>query len=401
MNGPYGCAYSFIRLHEFVVGRGPSPRVRLSAVTLHTLLITVLLFAALATTGFGPPVLTDGGYPPVRLYPDQIAAIQALNEAPAVTAAAALVFDVDSGQTLYALHADQPHPPASTAKIITALVVLQRAALTDTVTVSPAAAATDGSRMGLRAGETLTVHDLLYGLLLPSGNDAAVALAEHVGGSVEAFVDLMNQAAAGLGLTQTHFVNPDGLDAPGQTTSAADLARAAVAALQYPVFAQIVATKDAQVPGHVLTNTNELLGALPGADGIKTGTTDEAGQCLVASLTRQGHRLLVVLLQSQDRYADARALFKFAAEHWEWRPAALPDDGLAWETGPDGLPYRLRADPGHDIFLPTWQWPLVQPVRVIDHSVPLTGTAPVGTLLLTLPGSGTLASVPLRVWQSP
>jgi serine-type D-Ala-D-Ala carboxypeptidase (penicillin-binding protein 5/6) len=390
---------SLIRLHSNPSRE--SRQVLLGASLLRAALLVCLLFGSLATAGFGPPVISDGGYPPVRLYPDQIAALESQNRPPVITAASALLLDVDSGQVLFALNPDQPLPPASTAKIITALVVLERANLDDIVTVSPAAAATEGSRMGLQAGERLTVRDLLYGLLLPSGNDAAVALAEHVAGSTADFVALMNQTSAGLGLGQSHFVNPHGLDADDQTSSAADLAKAAMAALKYPVFAGIVATPTAQIAGHALTNTNELLGSLPGADGIKTGTTDAAGECLVASVSRRGHRLLAVLLNSRDRYGDARGLYKFAADHWEWRPVTLPDDALAWETGPDGRAYRLRADATTDLFLPTWQWQYVQPIRVIDPTVPLTGTAPIGELKITLPGGQTLATLPLHVWQSP
>ena len=345
-----------------------------------------ILIVGLACTGFGPPVMTDGRYPPLRLGPDEIARLTAVTHPPELTAKSALLVDQDSGQTLFALRPDDPLPPASTAKIMTALLVLQKGNLEDVVTVSAEAAETSGSRMGLAAGEMLTVRELLYGLLLPSGNDAAVALAEHVAGSEADFVALMNRTAASLGLEATHFTGPHGLDEGEQTSSAADLLTIARAALQYPVFAQIVATAAAEVSGMALTNTNEVLGSYPGADGIKTGTTDAGGECLVASTTRQGHRLLAIVLGSQDRYADVRAMLDFAANGWHWTATALPDNGLAWETGPDAYRYRLRTAKANDVFLPAWQWPLVQPIRRLDASVPLTSTLPVGSCSGCWPG---------------
>lgn len=364
------------------------------------LLACWILIVGLACTGFGPPVMTDGGYPPLRLGPDEIARLTAVTHPPVLTAKSALLVDQDSGQTLFALHPDDALPPASTAKIMTALIVLQQGNLDDVVTVSAAAAETTGSRMGLVAGETLTVRELLYGLLLPSGNDAAVALAEHVAGSEADFVALMNRTAAELDLKATHFTGPHGMDAAGQTSSAADLLTIARAALKYPIFAQIVATSSAEVSGMALTNTNELLGNYPGADGIKTGTTDAGGECLVASATRQGHRLLAIVLGSSDRYADVRTMLDFAAGGWHWTATALPDNGLAWETGSDGNSYRLRTEKASDIFLPAWQRALVQPIRRLDATVPLTGTLPVGELQWVLAGE-TLASEPLTVWPGP
>ncbi len=364
------------------------------------LLLSWLLLVILATTGFGPPVITDGGYPPMRLGQDEVNALIRLSEPPAVTANAALVLDLDAGRTLFALHPDDPVSPASTAKIMTALVVLQHADLDAVATVSAHAAATGGSRMGLVAGETLTVRDLLVGLLLPSGNDAAVALAEHVAGSETAFVALMNQTAAALGLTATQFANPHGLDAPDQMTSAADLAQVAKAALAYPYFAQVVAQPSAQVAGRVLTNTNQLLGSYRGADGIKTGTTEAAGECLVASVSRRGHRVLAVVLGSADRYADVTAMLDYAAAGWRWDSAGLPDDALAWEIGPGGRLYRLRAAQTFDVYLPAWQWHLAEPVRRLDASAPLTGTLPVGELQWVL-GHEIVATVPLTTWLGP
>ena len=149
------------------------------------------------------------------------------------------------------------------------------------------------------------------------------------------------------------------------------------------------------IAGRTLINTNELLGSYPDADGIKTGTTDAAGECLIASVSRDGHRLLVVVLGSQDRYADARALLDYAAAGWRWG-VALRCRMTHWpgRRAPEARLYRLRSAETFDIFLPVWQWPLVQPVRRIDASVPLTGTLPVGSLTWLL-GNEVIASVPL------
>ena len=181
----------------------------------------------LLCVGFGPPVLTDGAYPPLRLAPEHIDALIASRTVPTVTAASALVIDLQTGQRLFEKSPEAQLPPASTAKLMTALVTIDQAPLTDVVQVTETAAATEGSRMGLVAGEKLTILDLLHGLLIPSGNDAAVALAEYIAGSEEDFVGMMNAKAQELGLANTHFVNAHGLDAPGQLTTAADLARIA------------------------------------------------------------------------------------------------------------------------------------------------------------------------------
>jgi len=362
--------------------------------------VLLLLIASLTCLGFGPPVITDGRQGGLRMHPEHVRAAYNLTRRPAVTARAALVVDLDSGQTLYALRPNEPRPPASTAKLMTALITVRRAELNARVVVSAGAAAMPGSRMGLAAGEALTVRDLLYGLLLPSGNDAAVALAEHVAGNEAAFVRLMNEAAAELGLQGTRFTNAHGNDEPGETTTAADLVRVARAVLADPLLAQIVATPAAQTAGRRLTNTNELLGVYRGADGVKTGTTDLAGECLVASVTRGGHRLLSVLLGSQDRYADTRALLDFANAGWQWRDVALPNDALAWASGPDGTAYRLQAVAAPALFLPRWQWSLAQPVRTLDAAVPLTSTLPVGTLTLVFAGQP-VAETPLTARQGP
>ncbi len=373
----------------------------LTALLRKYILLCVLLGGSLACTGFGPPVLAEGRPDGLRLFPEHVAAAYRLAHPPAVSAKAALAVDVDANQVLYSLRPNEPLPPASTVKLMTALVTVQRADPDALVTVSSRAADMSGSRMGLVAAESLTVRDLLYGLLLPSGNDAAVALAEHVSGSEEAFVRVMNEMAASLRLKGTLFANSHGLDDPAQTTSAADLVILARAVFDYPLLGKIVASQTAQVGSRALTNTNQLLGSYRGADGMKTGTSDLAGECLVASVTREGHRLLVVILGSQDRYADVQLVLDYVAAGWQWRRVAPVENASAWVTTiSNARSYRLRAPERAELFLPRWQWTLVRPALALDAAAPLTGTLPVGTLTLTFAGQP-LTSVPLTVWQSP
>lgn len=182
--------------------------------------------------------------------------------------------------------------------------------------------------------------------------------------------------------------------------SASDLVALAQAAMEYPLFRTIVATKSATVAGHELTNTNELLGVRAEVDGVKTGTTDEGGQCLIATAAPSGHRLLLVVLGSTDRYADMGALLDFTESRWRWRPAGLPDNALAWVRGADGRAYRLRSVGTSDIFVPAWQAPHLRPVRSITATATMTSTLPVGELRWMI-GDQTLAAVPLSTWQGP
>jgi D-alanyl-D-alanine carboxypeptidase (penicillin-binding protein 5/6) len=266
-----------------------------------------------------------------------------LDGPPFVTAKAWVVAEGRTGAVLWGQNAETPLEMASTTKIMTAWVVLTLAqreptVLDEIVTFSERADATTGSTSGLRAGEQLPVRELLFGLLLPSGNDAAVALAEHFGerlppiegsGSddpLARFVEAMNQTAGELELRETHFANPHGLPAADHHSSARDLARLAARALANPILASCVSTSkrgctvgDGQGGRRnvVWTNTNRLL-AIEGYDGVKTGTTSAAGACLIASGRRGDDHLLVVVLgsgSSDGRYADARNLFRWAWIH--------------------------------------------------------------------------------------
>ena len=251
---------------------------------------------------------------------------------PALSAEAVLVMRVEDGEVLLAGNADEPLPPASTVKILTALTVLRHARPETIVTIQPEDVVdpVEESAMGLQAGDTLTIHDLLVGLLLPSGNDAARALARVVGEQLEGlegaspqerFIAAMNELAAELGMTQSRVLTPDGEDVEGQAISARDLALAARAFLEEPVLVRIASMREAavRVGGPQsrtlrLANTNALLGE-QGVFGIKTGTTGAAGQCLVAAWCMvDGQVYLAVVLGSQDRYADVRTLIDWVEQ---------------------------------------------------------------------------------------
>ncbi|HET7559882.1 MAG TPA: D-alanyl-D-alanine carboxypeptidase family protein [Limnochordia bacterium] len=231
---------------------------------------------------------------------------------PQISAQAAIVFDNTTGTVLYAKNAQTARPMASTTKIMTALLAMERGKLDDVVRVSPYAASTRGSSAHLYAGQEIKLIDLLHGLLLRSGNDAAVAIGEHLAGTEDNFVKLMNQRAAELGIVHTRFQNPHGLDKGGHFSTAYDLALMARVALLYPTFAQIVGTKSYAAPsGTVWHNTNRLLWSFDGAEGVKTGTTSLAGNCLVAAASRDGMQLITVVLGSANRWADSRALLEY------------------------------------------------------------------------------------------
>lgn len=364
----------------------------------HRRLAMPLLVGLLAchSYGFGPPVVVDSASWPVRLYPDQVAEVQAARRLPSLAARAAILADVDTGQVLLASNEQVRLPMASTTKIMTALLALEHGNLDEVVTV-PAEALTVGeSSMFLQAGEQLTLRDLLYGLLMVSGNDAAMTIALHIAGSEAAFVQMMNDRAASLGLINTHFANPHGLDAPGHYSSAADLYHLARVALTHPEFAAIVATTQYTAAGHNLVNKNELLTLYPDADGIKTGTTDLAGECLVASVTRGGHRVVAVILGSTQRYEDARRLFDHYFNHYGWLSLTPPANALNRAPDTTGEPRFLLPGAPADAFTARWQRPLVQGMYDLDPVVNSAAGAPAGTMHYRI-GAQEVSSQPL-VW---
>ncbi|MFR9252744.1 MAG: D-alanyl-D-alanine carboxypeptidase family protein [Oscillospiraceae bacterium] len=233
----------------------------------------------------------------------------AVAEALEVSATAAVLMDADMGQVLYEKNGDRQMLIASTTKIMTALVVLEHAAPDDVITVTPDHMA-EGSSMYLRAGETVRVEELLYGLLLCSGNDAALALTECAGG-LTPFVAMMNEKAAALGMAHTSFANPNGLDADGHYSTARDMAVLAAAAVENPTFRRICSSRSVTIGQRTMENHNRLLRQLEGCVGLKTGYTRAAGRTLVSCTERDGCRLVAVTLQDGNDWADHAALYDY------------------------------------------------------------------------------------------
>lgn len=230
--------------------------------------------------------------------------------AQAVSAQSAIVVDVTTGRNLYEKNAGQQSLIASTTKIMTALIICEQCNVLDRMRIPKEAVGIEGSSMYLREGEVLTIQELLYGLMLQSGNDAAVALAIYCGGTVAGFADLMNDKAASLGMNGSHFMNPHGLDAPDHYSTARDLALLSSFAMQNPIFARTVSAKNVTAAGRSLRNHNKLLWQVEGADGVKTGYTKAAGRILVSSAIRQGRRLVVVTINDPNDWQDHKQLYE-------------------------------------------------------------------------------------------
>ena len=224
--------------------------------------------------------------------------------AQAISARKAILMDSTTGRVLYEKDANSRSLVASTTKIMTALIVCEQCNVLDRMRIPKEAVGIEGSSMYLKEGEVLTLQELLYGLMLQSGNDAAVALAIYCGGTVEGFAELMNDKARLLGMTGTHFENPNGLDSPGHYSTARDLAVLASYAMKNPIFAQTVSTKTVTVGNRSLRNHNKLLWQVEGADGVKTGYTKAAGRILVSSAMRQGRRLVAVTIDDGNDWVD-------------------------------------------------------------------------------------------------
>ena len=229
-----------------------------------------------------------------------------------------IVYDRISKSMIIGKNEDVKSAMASTTKIMTSIVILEKADLDEMVTVSAKAGGTGGSRLGLKKGDKASVKNLLYGLMLRSGNDAAVALAEHVGGSVKGFAELMNEKASELGLTNTHFVTPHGLDDANHYTTALELAKLTDYAMDNETFAKIVGTKSTTIyinnQSRQINNTNELLGVLNGVVGVKTGFTNNAGRCLVTETKRNNMDIITIVLGAdtkKDRTKDSVNLIEY------------------------------------------------------------------------------------------
>lgn len=270
-----------------------------------------------------------------------------------VSADAAVLMDATTGQVLYEKNAHKRRPIASTTKIMTALLAIEYGDLKSVATVSKHAAGTEGSSIYLRAGEKLTLEHLLYGALMHSGNDACVAIAEHVAGQEGLFVNLMNYKAHRFGLKNTYFANTNGLPNDQHLSTAYDLAVITRHALMNPVFNQIIATRTHQIKGpqglRHLANTNQMLWGYQGANGVKTGTTNAAGKCLVSSATRDGRRLIAVVLHAGDRYADSVKLLDYGFQNFAKHTVVKKGEVLANIKVNEGIKARVPIVADRDL----------------------------------------------------
>lgn len=248
----------------------------------------------------------------------------ALSNEPTINSASAIIYERSSGSILFGKKENQKRKMASTTKIMTAIIVLENSNLDDIVIISSKAAGIGGSRLGLKTNDKISVRDLLYGLLLCSGNDAAIALAEYVAGDVSSFSDLMNKKCKMLELTSTHFVTPHGLDNENHYTTAYELAIITNYALNNDIFRNYVSTKShtVHINGYskTLSNTNELLGNLDGVYGVKTGFTNGANRCLVTSVKRNNMDLICIVLGAdtkKDRTLDSIKLIEYAFKNFQ------------------------------------------------------------------------------------
>ena len=251
-----------------------------------------------------------------------------------VSASSAVVMDAQSGKILYSKDPNTPRFPASTTKIMTAMLLIERCLPTDVITAPPGVDKVEGASLHLVPGEQLTAQEMLYGILLRSANDGCVAVAYHISGSVPAFVQLMNQRARELGCKNTHFDNPNGLNDDEHTISALDLAIIARAAMQYPAFREAVSTqkhtlqRSVNTKDRFLSNHNKYLEMDSTADGIKTGWTRPAGHCYVGSATRNGYRVITVLLHSDDWKQDHPRMLNWAFANHERKLIAKAGDNM-------------------------------------------------------------------------
>lgn len=248
-----------------------------------------------------------------------------------ISAQAYVLMEADTGKVLLSKNGDEKRPIASTTKIMTTLLCLESGGLDDWFVVDPEAIRVEGSSMGLQEGDVVTKRMLCYGMLLPSGNDAANATAVRLAGSIPEFAKLMNARAARIGMTHTCFVTPSGLDAEGHGASARDMGLLARTAMQNPDFRAICSQSRAEVCfgnppyNRWLKNTNKLLTMYEGVVGVKTGFTDEAGRCLVSFCERDGVSLLCVTLHAKDDWNDHMKLYDYGFAHVVSQPVEPPD----------------------------------------------------------------------------
>ena len=276
--------------------------------------------------------------------------VLALNKAPYINARSAIAIDRDTGVVLYERNAYEVIPMASTTKIMTSIVALKHGNLDEKFIISKRAATVRGSRVKYRSGEEITLRELLYGLMFKSGNDAAIAIAEGIGGSVEEFAKLMNEEAARIGVTNSHFETPHGLDKEHHYTNAYDLALITAEAKKSKVFREICSSKEIKKEKHKFTrdynNINKLLYSIPSCTGVKTGYTGLAGKCLVSSFKIGEKEIIVVTLNCPQRWGESKKLYEYVKDTYDYETLKKKNDVLGdmWDIRGNKIPLILKED---------------------------------------------------------
>ncbi len=276
----------------------------------------------------------------------------------AISARSAVVIDALSGRVLYEHNKDEKRGMASTTKIMTALCALEYGDMDKIVTISPTASGVEGSSMYLAKGEKIKMCDLVYGLMLVSGNDSATALAETISGSVEDFANLMNQKASEIGAYNTNFTNPHGLSDENHYTTAHDLAKITAYAMQNPTFCEIVSTKKKSLPtteggyARTLINHNKFLSMYEGCNGVKTGFTKATGRCLVTSVEKNGMQLICVTLNASDDWNDHKSLYDDAFSKFSPHPLKIANEIITSAKIKNGAESTVNLVAGQDIYIP-------------------------------------------------
>ena len=322
-------------------------------------------------------------------------------------ARASILIEAATGRVLYENNAHEPLPMASTTKVMTALLALEKGSLSDTVTAGPNAFGVPGTSIYLAQGEQMTLEQLLYGLMLASGNDAAVAIAEHIGGTVEHFCRMMTARAEEIGCENTVFATPHGLPAAGHHTTAWDLALITREAMKRPDFCRIVSTQRVSLPwaGHdfdrVLNNKNKLLASYPGALGVKTGYTKAAGRCLVFAAERDGLRLIGVVLNCPDWFTEAAALLDRGFDEWQMVTLLSAGESVREIPVENGAKPTVQVRLQSDLSAPVrWEsWPELRLDLPPSLAAGVQSGQIVGSASL-LDGGETLVTVPLCAGES-
>jgi len=323
---------------------------------------------------------------------------------PTIAGKAGLVMDALTGKVLYEKNANTSFEPASTTKIMTAILALEKGNLSDMVVTSKEPPLAEGTRIYLEEGEQLTLEQMLYGMMLNSGNDAAIAIAEHIGGNVDTFVQMMNDKAKTIGAYNTTFVNPNGLSEEGHLTTAYDLALIArYALLNLPKFREIVSTKTMEIPwqgqkwDRQLVNLNKLLWNYEGADGVKTGYTSTAGSTLVASATRNGWQLISVVLKSDANniWPDSANLLDYGFANFEIKNVIGKSSNIKEENVKYGDSVRLVTSDGFSTVVAKNSPPITKKVILNpDIKAPISKGEVIGKLIF-IQGEDKLGSIDL------